>query len=94
MRYHKRKPKKIINRNFDKTYEDENGYLRFCSDNRLVHRDISYRFIYRKGFKNGVYKKRFSEYEIHHKDRDKQNNRIANLEILTSDEHKKIHRIK
>jgi hypothetical protein len=30
-------------------------------------------------------------YEIHHKDMDHRNNRVGNLELLTSGEHKKLH---
>ena len=91
MSLYRRKSKKVINRNYDTTHEDENGYLRYDSDNRLVHRDVAYKFIYKGGFKQGLYNLRFSMYQIHHIDFDKKNNRIANLQILTEEEHEKIH---
>jgi len=69
---------------------DENGYLRNNYGN-LIHRDTAYEYIYRDGYKKGIFTKRFGEYDIHHKDRNKLNNSPDNLQILTREEHKKIH---
>ncbi len=73
-------------------YVDERGYERYGGyDNRLIHRDIAYNYIYKKGYRNGVYTKRFRDYDIHHKDGNKRNNSINNLQILTREEHEEIH---
>jgi hypothetical protein len=79
--------KKKNERNLDNRGYFRNGY------NKLVHRDIAYNEIYKNGYANGEYKLRFGEYDIHHKDRNKQNNEVDNLQILTREEHKKIHNI-
>lgn len=72
-----------------KTYIDKKGYKRYKNNDRLIHRDIAYYKIYRKSF--GEYLKKFGEYDIHHKDGNKLNNTIKNLQILTRNEHKKKH---
>jgi len=73
------------------TYIDEGGYLRFIDDNtpysNLVHRQIAYELIYN----SDEYQHHFSEYEVHHKDHNKLNNSVSNLEILTTEEHMNVH---
>ncbi len=70
--------------------EDKNGYLRGeLKHSDLIHRQIAYKEIYLKDRKK--YPLPFSHYVIHHKDRKKKNNHPSNLEILTEDEHNKIH---
>jgi len=68
---------------------DSRGYLR-NGFGRLIHRDIAYRFLYNFPHQHPL---RFSEYQIHHKDLNKLNNAIENLEILTPQQHKKVHGI-
>lgn len=83
-------------RHFNKLNErnlDSNGYHR-DGYNRLVHRDVAFNHHYKEGYQNGKYTKRFREYDIHHKDRNKLNNHPDNLQILTREEHKKIHGIR
>ena len=70
------------------TYVDGNGYKRHSN---LVHREKAYEQIYKKN--RDKYPLPFSEYVVHHKDGDKQNNDIQNLEILTPAEHEKVHGI-
>jgi hypothetical protein len=69
-----------------KTYVDENGYLRFKGTDRLVHRDVAYRQIYLP--KKRRYKLPFSKYQVHHRDGNKLNNDVSNLQILTKKRHK------
>jgi hypothetical protein len=73
-----------INRNT--VYFDENGYLRWISNNRLCHRDIAFENQLHYG-KND----RFSECDVHHKDKNKLNNNPDNLEVLTREEHEVEH---
>ncbi len=73
------------------TYIDENGYYRWKDTQRLVHRDIAYKQIYLKN--RDKYPLPFRCYQIHHIDRNKTNNRVDNLEILTEEEHRKVHGI-
>lgn len=75
-----------------KTYIDIRGYLKYCDDDHLVHRDIAYRKIYRDNRTD--YPKKFRYYVIHHKNRKKVDNRVSNLRILRHNEHRKIHGIK
>lgn len=70
--------------------EDENGYL-LNRKNKLVHREIAYEYIYRKQ-KRDEYPLRFRDYVIHHCDRNKKNNSLSNLRILTREEHDAAHR--
>ena len=72
-----------------KTYIDENGYFRFIGSKRLVHRWIAQKYLYNKN--DLIYALPFGEYIIHHKDRNKLNNSINNLMIVTPDEHFRIH---
>ena len=70
------------------TYIDNNGYLRYRDNNRLVHRDIAYRYIYSADRKR--YPLQFRDYQVHHKDNEKQNNRYDNLQLVTKLEHEDI----
>jgi len=66
---------------------DHRGYYR-NGYGRLVHRDVAYRYLY----SYPEYPLRFGEYDIHHKDRNKLNNDPDNLQIVTREEHVRIHR--
>lgn len=75
-----------------KTYVDERGYKRFKSSGKLVHRYVAYKHIYKKRalFQ---YPGGFGRYEIHHKNGNKLDNRVDNLQIVTHSEHQRIHNI-
>jgi hypothetical protein len=78
--------------NFDtKTCENSKGYLLWRDSRRLVHRTIAYNKIYLKDKKR--YPLPFSEYQVHHRDGNKKNNIVNNLEILCSREHEVKHKI-
>ncbi len=70
------------------TYVDESGYLRYRDTDGLVHRSIAYRYIYSANREK--YPLRFRDYQVHHKDNEKQNNRWDNLQIVTKTEHEDI----
>lgn len=84
---------KRARKNLKNTYIDDKGYIRYEYSDRLVHRRVAEQKLYRdsNGKKRKQYKKHFSQYVIHHKDEDKQNNDPDNLQILTKAEHKAIH---
>ena len=69
---------------------DSNGYAR-AKDGMLIHRKIAYQYIYIPQKKDS-YPLPFSKYAIHHVDRDKLNDGISNLRILTVEEHNYAHR--
>jgi len=71
------------------TYTDKDGYLRYTDSDRLVHRHRAYKHIYRHN--KGLYPYDFSAYVIHHKNRNKKDNRISNLAIMTPEEHEEEH---
>lgn len=64
-------------------YIDEHGYLRWKSNHKLCHREIAYLSLYR----DSKIVNRYSDCVIHHKDGNKWNNQVDNLEILTPQEH-------
>lgn len=69
---------------------DKNGYYRDESGN-LIHRTIAYEEIYLRN--KHKYPLPFSAYIVHHKNKDKTDNRLSNLKILTQEEHERIHGI-
>lgn len=73
----------------DSGYVDDNGYMR-DGYGRLIHRKVAFEYNY----KNGNYSKKFWEYDVHHKDRNKKNNSPGNIQILTREEHKAKHGLK
>lgn len=70
---------------------DNRGYER-NGLNELVHRNIAYEYIYKEGYMSGEFTERFRCYDVHHIDGNKRNNSIENLQILTREEHEKIHK--
>lgn len=74
-----------------KFYKDDNGYFRFTSNDKLVHRYNAWRYLYKPNKDN--FPLRFSQYVVHHIDGNKLNNHSNNLEILTEDEHGEEHPI-
>ena len=75
--------------NRDKCYVDERGYLRWNSNNRLVHRDVAYNMIYKKS--GGRYPLPFSAYDVHHINQEKWDCQPENLQILTRKTHQQEH---
>lgn len=74
----------------DKSY-DKRGYeIKKPKHSNLAHRQIAYEKIYLKNRKK--YPLPFSKYIVHHKDGDKKNNKIENLEILVPKEHENKHK--
>jgi len=72
-------------------YIDENGYYRYVYNQKLVHRDVAYKYIYKNN--KHKYPLRFRNYQVHHKNRNKLDNDVENLQIVTREEHEKIHGI-
>lgn len=69
-------------------YIDNNGYLRWKNNNKLVHRDIAWR-----NRKFGDHNEYTTELHVHHINRNKLDNRQENLQYLTEEEHWKTHNI-
>ena len=63
------------------TYIDDNGYRRFSDSHRLVHRWV----VKQSGQRLTVY------HHVHHRDHNKLNNDISNLQVVTPEEHERIH---
>jgi|SRR3989344_6195351 len=82
---------KHISEEHEEIYIDKNGYERYKNSDMLVHRKIAYDFIFVKN--RDKYFLGYAEYVVHHKNENKRNNNIDNLEILTQEEHKKLHEI-
>ena len=66
-----------------KTYKDKYGYLRYKDSRKSVHRSIVEKKYGRKLGRDLV---------VHHKNRNKLDNRISNLEVMTHEEHDAQHR--
>ena len=79
--------KKYINYRNSPVYIDCYGYERDKLDKRLIHRKVAYERLYN----STKYKERFGYYVVHHIDMNKRNNSPENLQILTNEEHEKIH---
>ena len=62
--------------------EDEKGYLRFRDSRKLVHRWVMEKHLNRRLERGEI---------VHHKDGNRQNNDLENLQLLTAKEHYKIH---
>jgi len=66
-----------------KTYIDQNGYRRFSSSNKLVHRYVVEKALGRKLNPEEV---------VHHKNRNKLDNSVSNLQVFPNQkEHNKVH---
>ncbi len=64
-------------------YIDKNGYARFKTYDKLVSRHIAEKYVVGRKLK---------PYEIvHHRNKNKLDNRKGNLEVITPDEHKSRH---
>ena len=74
-----------------KKYLDDKGYLKFRNSDRLVHRWVAHKYIYKPN--RHLYPKPFSSYIVHHKDGNKLNNDVSNLEILSKPDHEETHGI-
>lgn len=71
---------------------DKHGYPRKkIKHSDLMHRQIAYREIYLKN--RDKYPLPFSKYQVHHKDGNKKNYKVSNLQIVTREEHERIHKI-
>ncbi|MFH1376543.1 MAG: HNH endonuclease [Candidatus Woesearchaeota archaeon] len=75
----------------EKTFIDYKGYKRWKVSNESVHRTIAKREIWAKNRKKYPYD--FQDYQVHHRDRNKLNNRIENLELIPRIEHEYKHKI-
>ena len=79
---------KKFNRSYSKKlidkgqYVDSSGYKRFIDSNKLVHRWI---------VEKNLGRKLRSDEEVHHINRKKFDNRIKNLQVLTSKQHRRKH---
>jgi hypothetical protein len=60
-------------------YIDENGYARYNDTNKLVHRHVAEKYI--------LHRKLLPDEDVHHRNRNKLDNRIENLEVKNHDDH-------
>jgi hypothetical protein len=58
---------------------DGNGYARYVDSNKLVHRYVAERYI--------LGRKLLPNEEVHHKNRNKLDNRAGNLQVVTHGQH-------
>jgi len=63
--------------------KDKKGYKRFADSGKSVHRHVAERKLGRKLQKGEV---------VHHKNRDKTDNRRSNLEVMKRGSHYKLHK--
>ena len=80
-----RKKKKIS----DWAYKDEYGYWHYKDSGKLIHRQRAYSQIYLPN--RYKYKLPWTEYEVHHRDGNKNNNRLSNLKVYTRSQHRRHH---
>lgn len=78
-----------MRKEYNKTYLDDNGYLRYKNSNKLVHRWLAYKHLYMPN--KDRYINDFSAYVVHHKDGNKMNNDPSNLEIMHERQHAQLH---
>lgn len=72
------------------TYYDKKGYKRTKTPHsNLIHRQRAYKKIYLKYREH--YPLPFSEYVVHHRDGNPNNNNVSNLQILTPKDHELLH---
>lgn len=72
--------------------EDHKGYFRGKPEHSdLISRQIAYTKIYLKN--RDKFPLPFKKYVVHHIDREKHNNSVKNLDIVTKEEHNEIHRL-
>jgi hypothetical protein len=77
---------------------NDHGYEQFAESlkypgqaGEVFHRWYARKNIYYKN--RGRYRLHFSEYEVHHKDSNKRNNDLSNLDLLTREEHRRVHNL-
>jgi len=68
---------------------DYSGYSRYFESHKLVSRKVAFEQVYRRN--RHRYPLPFRYYLVHHKDGDKLNNDPENLELLTREQHNKLH---
>ncbi len=74
------------------SHTDRNGYERgSINHSDLIHRQIAYYGVYLPNRR--LYPGMFREYQVHHIDGNKRNNAVSNLQLVTREEHKRIHGI-
>lgn len=70
---------------------NKNGYpVKRIEHSNLIHRQVAYIQIYLNNREK--YQLPFSKYVVHHKDGNKRNFSVDNLELLTKRQHNKLHR--
>lgn len=67
-------------------YIDERGYARYQDSNKLVHRHVAEKYI--------LHRKLLPNEDVHHKNRNKLDNRIQNLRVMDHDNHMFHHAIR
>jgi len=75
-KYNRRYRKKLAEKNY---YIDANGYKRFIDSDVLVHRWVAEKYILKRKLLPGE--------DVHHKNRNKLDNRIENLQVKHHDDH-------